>query len=469
MFKERVKSSIIVILLLNCVFLTYHLWFGSGILDSASASFSFSELPFVRFFTERGHVSVPKENLSKPRKIVINDGSLWVPYYNTDSAFDTLDEKTSDIIKACLRGEGEREEITYKEWLEGLTETGLYVEYPVVVSPSMLAMILGEKKEKFPIGIEAIKDVIIMPSGTDSVRVAICDADRDKAYAFVLNDERYAFSEEVLSVFASKNKRDGYYEFAFSTLLGESGLGESSVTMDDLVLFSDNYAETYNILASNPLQKGNYSSILESFSFNPQPLRHYKDENGGENYVENYATVKIYSDGYVEYSAVVPEKGIEIAASGKSEYELLNSAIDFAETVWNSVSSEPLNVLVSEIEETETGNKFTFDYYCMGREVAVSALGEGREPLYHAIEITTEGGRITSYRQYLRLYEEGASASAQESFVTALDYFVALLSDRGDVKITDLYPGYYDNGSTPLLKTTWLAKVDYSEARIPMR
>lgn len=469
MFRERVKTAIIIILLLNCIFLTYHLWFGTGILDSSNTSFSFSQLPFVRFFTDRGHVSVPKENLSKPRKIVINDGSLWVPYYNTDSAFDTLDKKTGDIIKACLRGEGEKEEISYETWLEALTEPGLYVEYPVVVSPSMLARILGERKERFPAGIEAIKDVIIIPSGTDSVRVAICDADRDKTYVFVLNDERYAFPEEVLAMFASKNRRDGYYEFAFSTLLGESGLGESSVTVDDLVLFSDNYAEAYNILASNPLQKGNYSSLLESFSFNAQPLRHYRDENGAENYVENYATVKIYPDGYVEYSAVVPEKGIGLTPSGKNEYELLNSAIDFAETVWSSVSDGPLNVLVSGVEETETGNKFTFDYYCMGREVAVSVSGGGREPLYHAIEIFTEGGRIVTYRQYIRSYEEGASGSAQESFITALDYFVELLSGRGDVKITDLYPGYYDNGSSPLLKTRWLAKVDYSEERIPMR
>ena len=79
MFKERVKTLIIILLLLNCVFLTYHLWFGSGMLDPAESYLSVSELPFVRYFSSRNRHSVPKENLSKPRKIVINDGSLWIP------------------------------------------------------------------------------------------------------------------------------------------------------------------------------------------------------------------------------------------------------------------------------------------------------------------------------------------------------------------------------------------------------
>jgi hypothetical protein len=469
MFKERVKTSIIIILFLNCIFMTYKLWFGSGILDSSSADFSLSNIPFVRLISSKNHVSVPKENLSKPRKIVINDGSLWVPYYNTDTAFDLLDEKTSTIIKACLRGEGTVREITYDEWLESLSEQSIYVEYPVSVTPSLLASILGEKNEKFHASAEKIKDVIIIPRGESSVEVAIRDEDGKGASLIVIDDEKYALPSDVIAMYADRNRRDGYYEFAFSTLLGEGSLGESTVSIDDLVLFSDNYSSIHNISASDPLLKGNYSPVLKSFSFNAQPLRHYKDDNGCENYVENYATVKIHPDGYIEYSAVVPEKGIEITQSNKNEYELLNSAIDFAEKVWQSVSDESLNVLLSGIEKTDTGTKFTFDYYYLGREVAIRYELDGEEPLYHAIEIETRDGRIVSYRQYMRRYEETESSSPQESFVAALDYFVDLLSGSDNVKITDLYPGYYDGGGNHVLKTTWLARVDYSEERIPMR
>ena len=58
----------------------------------------------MRVFQRNSFVSVPKENLSKPRKIVVNDGELWVPYYNSDEAFDKLNENTSIVLKALFEG-----------------------------------------------------------------------------------------------------------------------------------------------------------------------------------------------------------------------------------------------------------------------------------------------------------------------------------------------------------------------------
>ncbi len=466
--KERVKTFAIAALLVLSIILTYNLWFNSGILDAANASFSLSDLPFVRYFAERGRVSVPKENLSYPRKIVINDGSLWVPYYNTDDAFYTLDERTSEIIAACLAGEAESESIDYETWLAELEKPSVYVEYPITVTPEMLAVILGTEAARVPSGIELIKDAIVTPGGdNESVTVSVRDAETNKAVRFTLDDERYSFSESVLAVYVDKYRREGYYEFAFSTLLGDTSMGESGVTVDDLVLFSDSDAAESNVIATNPLTRDKYGDLLQSFSFASQPLRHRREENY-ESYVENYATVTIYDDGLAEYSAVVPEKGIYLTDAEKSEYEVLNSAIDFAERVWSSVSDETLNVLVTGIEIDGDVSCYTLDYYVGGREVAVAICPEDGEALYHAIEIVVQGGRIISYRQYMRLYEKASSESSKENFVTALDYFVLQLSDESEAKITDLYPGYYDDGKRQVLQITWLAKVESREERLAM-
>lgn len=458
MIKERIKTAVVIILIFTMAALTYRLWFVSGMLNPATNYFSFSELPFVRFFSGIGKHSVPKENLSKPRKIVINDGSLWIPYYNTDDAYETFAERTEEIVKACLRGEAESEDISYSEWLLNLNAPGIYVEYPITVSPRMFALILGERSQSLPGGINAIKDVIIIPAGDEAVKIAMRDFYTGEAKLLTL-ESHYAFPEEILRMYAERNPREGYYEFAFSTLLSESGFGAGSVKVNDLVLFSDNYAESPDISVSNPLSRGLYGAVLKSFSFNPQPLRHYGDEWGCENYVENYATVRIYPDGYIEYSAVAPDKGIYITSAEKNEYETLNSAIDFAERVWSSVSEEPLNVLVSGIEQTDGGAKYTLDYYFGGREVAISIGGDGRSEMYHAIEIETVGGRIVSYRQYMRQYSSASTSSKQDSFLSALDFFVENLSDSTGAEIEDIYPGYYDDGSHSLIRTTWLAKV----------
>lgn len=468
MFKERVKTSIIIVLLLNLVFLTYQMWFKSGMLGLDWPYISFSELPLVRMFARDNSVSVPKENLSKPRKIVINDGSLWVPYYNTDDAFNNLDERTSEIIRGLLSGKRKSErEIAYEKWLDYLASPSVYVEYPIAVAPKMLSMVLNSSYERMPADISIIKDAIIIPAGEKGVNVAIRDANTNKAREFYIEDENLAFPVEVLAMYAEKYQGDGYYEFAFNTLLSD-GMGTGNVTVDDLVLFSDNESTYHDIMAKNPLINNSYEGILKSFSFNPKPLRHYSDDYGAENYVENYATLRIFSDGYIEYSAVDADKGIDLGKDEDNQYEILNAAIDFAEKVWKGVSDEPLSVLVSGVEETENGNKFIFDYYYGGREVVIGNEKDGRDPLYHGIEIVTEGARIVSYRQYLRSYEESVSQTTQENFIPALDYFVGLFNETPDSTITDLYPGYYDSGeNNAVLKTVWLCEINYGDERYP--
>lgn len=466
MFKERVKTSIIIILLINLVFLTYQLWFKSGMLGSDLSYFSF-DFPFAEFFSRDNSVSVPKENLSKARKLVINDGSFWYPYYNTDEGFDTLNEKAADILRSLFEGNAETDvKITYEKWLGYLTSPSVYVEYPIKATPQMLSRILNASYEKMNSDIGVICDFIIVPEGEEGVRVAVRDAQTNEAREFYIADESLSFPQEVLTMYTDKYPRDGYYEFAFSAMMGQTDLGAGNVSVGDLVLFSDNDSEYHDIYASNPLTREDYDDILTGFSFSPNPLRQYRDDYGAENYVENYATVRIFSDGYIEYSAVQNDKGIDLEKSEENTYEVVNSVIDFAEKIWNGVSKEPLSVLVSGIEVKPMGTKITFDYYCGGREIAIGVGHEGRERLNHAIEVETFDGKIVSYRQYLRSYVEAESVTEQENFNQALDYFAELFASDRECVITDLYLGYFDSGAGHnVLKNTWLGKNSLSDAR----
>ena len=470
MFKERVKTSIIIILILNLFFLTGQMWFRSGILGPDWPNLSFSDLPFASIFSRDDSVSVPKENLSKARKVVINDGGFWYPYYNTDEAFDTLNEKAGDILKSVLSGKAKKEvKITYDVWRGYLNSPSMYVQYPIKVTPEMLAMVLNASYERLNGDIGSIQDVIIIPESETSVRVALRDADTNLAREYYVNDENLSFPMEVLSMYTTKYPRDGYYEFAFSALMGQMVLG-GNVTVSDLVLFSDNDSTYRDIHVSNPLEGREYDNILKSFSFSPNPLRHYSDDFGAENYIENYATVRILPEGYVEYMAVQNDKGIDLNVEGENQYEDLNAVIDFAEKVWNSVSDEPLNVLVSGIEKTENGNIFTFDYYYGGREIALGVMPSGVDKLNHAIEVETFEGKIISYRQFMRRYSETGSVTSQENFTVALDYFVQLFKNTPDSTITDLYPGYYDRGvNQGILKTTWIGELNNYHEKYPKR
>ena len=75
--------------------------------------------------------------------------------------------------------------------------------------------------------------------------------------------------------------------------------------------------------------------------------------------------------------------------------------------------------------------------------------------------MTVKGGRLISYRHYMRSYETIAQTTLSDNFISALDNFVNMLSDsKNPVLIEDIYIGYLDTGLDEALNASWLAATD---------
>ncbi|MDO4562688.1 MAG: hypothetical protein Q4C12_02510 [Clostridia bacterium] len=464
MFKERIKSALIVALIANALFLVSQLWLGNMVWQDAESVFSsWTNNPVFRFFAPRqATLSVPRENLSRPRRLVINDGSLWVAYYNTDSSFDALAARARFFVSAFLRGSAKREgSLTYAQWLDYMSERSLYAEYPIAMAPTLLARTMGITATDIDDDLSAIKEMLILPSdASNGVRLLARNEDRIIMYSF--DRTLYSFPESYLVEYSRTNPSDGYYEFAFSTLLGLSE--ERQVQLDDMVLFSDTEQTASAIYPMSVISDGDYSSILNAFYFNAQPLRHYTDSDMSVNFVENYATIKIYPDELLEYSAISPQRGIRLCDADAPLYETVNAAIDFAERVWAACNTQTaLNVLVSGdlLDEENDGRRtITFDYYFDGRPIVVNIEGADREAMKSGIELEILDGRLVSYRQLLRNYTKTQYSERSVNFVTALDYFVSEFSQREEsVVIEDLFLGYMDSGTQEQLTASWVARL----------
>lgn len=465
MLKEKIKSSVILILIFNLIFLTGHLWFSGNSIGKQAAQY-FRDIPvFQWIFPENEEYSISKENLSRPRKFLINDGSLWMAYYNTDIGFSPIEERTREIIKGFLRGDvTASKEIDYSTWEAGLESLSIYVEYPVGFSTDMFCRIMGVDTKNLPEEITALRELIILPSSNESdVCLLVRDyEDSSVIYAYIMED-KYVLPAADLSVYTSY---DGYYEPAFSTglVLQE----ESNVSLSPLVLFSDSHPMTEVLAPHSLINDHSKKALLENFSFNPNTINTYVDEDGAENYIANYASLVLYPDSYFEYTAVSDDKGILLDESSNA-YNVLNAAIDFAESTWKCVSGEPLSILVtSDLSSYDSGEEYTikFDYYCNGRPVEVKLPAKnGHDTMGSAIEITVKNGRILSYRQYLRSYSTLYSRELVDNFVTALDSFVNSISAtaQAPVTINDIYIGYLDDGSYDEITATWLAKTSDGE------
>ena len=369
-------------------------------------------------------------------------------------------KRTSKLIAAFLKGDiTASKKIDYETWEAGLESLSVYVEYPVAFSPEMFCRIMGVDTENIPREIKALREFIIIPSSEEN---NICILVRDNnslndIYAYILSSS-YSLPSSDLSVYTSNN--DVYYQPAFSTGLELDE--KSNVSLAPLVLFSDSQPATEVLLPHNLINNNSRIKLLENFGFNAE-MDPYEDSEGGINYIANYATATIFPDSLFEYSAVSDDRGIPLDESGDS-YNVLNASIDFAENVWECVSNEPLSILVtSDLSGYDSSKEYTFrfDYYCNGRPVEVDLPSQfGHKAMNSAIEITVKGGRLISYRQFLRSYNTVASYNLPYTFVTALDNFVQVINEKhqSSVVIEDIYIGYLDSGDSRDIYAQWLAK-----------
>lgn len=462
MLKERIKTSAIILLIFNLIFLTVQLWF-VGSYSSLGENFVkyAREIPIVqKFFPIEPQYSISKENLSKPRKFLINDGSLWMAYYNTDIGFAPIEKRTQELITALMSGDIKAsKKIDLETWEAGLESLSIYVEYPVSFSSEMFCRIMGIDAKNSPQELGALREFIIIPSNEES-DVCILARDSitpDAIYAYILRSS-YTLPSSDLSIYTSNN--DVYYQPAFSTGLELDE--ESKVSLAPLVLFSDSQPVTEVLMPQELTNDSSKAKLLENFEFNAE-MNPYEDSEGGLNYIANYASATLFPDSLFEYSAVSDDRGILLDESGDS-YNVLNASIDFAEKTWRCLSDESLSILVtSDLSGYDSSKEYTFkfDYYCNGRPVEVDLPAQfGHKSMNCAIEITVKGGRLISYRQYLRSYKTVATYNLPYTFVTALDNFVQIINENtiDDVTINDIYIGYLDSGENENINAQWLAK-----------
>ncbi len=456
MLKERVKTSVIALLFVNLIFMTCRLWFAEGLWQESLPEMA-GNLPIVRLL-RRDSYSIPRERLSAPQKILINDGALWIAYYNSDAVFGPLENRTRQIIEGFLRGEAEdKREISLEEWQRALESVSVYVEYPITYSIDMLCAVMGIGSDAAPKDVTSVEDFIILPSDAEnSVYLIVRDTTNDKAFIYRFARGNYSLTREDIAIYTENNS--GYYEPAFST-----GVEPESVSLDPMVLFSDSRPMSAALAPVNPLStQESRLRALESFSNNVDTAGSY-DDDGVITYVENYSDVRFYPVGLLEYKAVSEDKGVEIASRYASAYETVNAAIRFAENLWESVcGGEPLSMLVTSNLNADDGRsvRITMDYYYDGRPVAVSLPAAGRAAqMDHGLEIEIENGRIVSYRQLFRRYEARGELALGAEFVGALDFFVNNFSYRKGTVIDDIYIGYMDRGGAGELSACWLANI----------
>ncbi len=479
MRKEKIKTGILLLLILSAVALAMSVWFGRGIWPRGYDFFA--NLPNRAFFSqifrkEQPYIS-PMENLAKPRLFVVTNGGDRAVYYNSDASYAPYYEAISAFFKETLSNEAAvfmSTAVDEEEWYdvlrndEILDTKSIYISYSTEFSPRLFAQVIGTEHTWLEKHTEALSEFILAPIGSAGEDVLLYVRDTGGAISkFYIN---YAAKGDLYTLISGMTEDFGY-SYAFELNLHDSQVGigggvEQNVVMDPLILISPRSTESVPVEGTNPLSGArDTAALLSVFGYREHGVNRHTGADGTEHFVENYSSIHISPGGLLEYFAVDAEKGVNILPYSEGSgtvYDALNGAVGFAARVWQSlVPDRPFDALVSsDLVESEAGEYlFTLDYYYEGTPIIVR---EG--DLRHAAEIRVKNGKIVEYRHILRRFAPRGEKTENITMLEAIDGLYARLSkEKSQIRIQDLYLVYLENEGDGTLRPIWCTKVEGRE------
>lgn len=473
--KERIKSFVLILLVLVSIGLTSVTWMDERLWPEGYSLFAnVKSWPIIRNFFDN-YYSEPLENLKKARKIVIADGNgSSSVFYNSDKAFENVYTDIGHLVSGFLDGSIEitdESQLSKEDLRKMLNEQVMYayVSYPVATTPKLFSRLMGVSDSESLNRIDAVRDFFILPTGGDSVEFLAVDYEDKNAVRYELfykgtQDLINSFTNYVAGVDPDHNCTLAL-EMNLDTVNEDEAVKMKTVLDSFLVLDSASTAKNQRqkISGINPLEKSSEAAdrAIRCFGYNPGSIHRYVDSDGTEIYLENDSMLKIYNNGVIEYEATGSSHGIKISGDG-SLYESLNSAVKFAGEVYSEASGADFKVNVSgDLLYASSGEmNFSFDYYFSGIPVTTE-VEVGGNKLDHAIEITVEDGYITKVKMLLREYEETDDYLGTLTIYEAIDKIALLYNEKEEpVRIYDIFLSYGEYGSEGVISPVWTGYAD---------
>ena len=477
---RKTKTALLICLITLSLALSSYVWFSEELWPDGYNFFIMlkNNIPFARQMFENEVYSMPKENLSKPQKIVVTNGERRSVYYNGNAEFNALHDLIKPFIAETLSREDiitNSQKVSEDEWFnvlrndELLDTRSFYVNYSLSYSSSLFAHMIGIRNTWMSRDISAVKEFILAPVKDNEMLLYVRDSGTNEIYKYFIS---YDLANDFLAAVDGYTKNsDTSAPFSFELNLNKntSGIGEGivqKVFLNAMITVSTGDVKSAVVESENPFTPDGDEAEEISSIFKPQKgiTRRYTDSSGVQYFVENYSVLKIYPEGLIEYIADNESKGIEISDDPTSLYESLNRAIEFSEKVWAAAApDEPFSVLVtSDLIESEgvAAYHFTLDYYYEGVPVTVEVSSDKFENMNHAVEIDVKDGRIVKYRHFIRKYKKTDKTVTNPSSIEALDsLYKKYASAEEETHIEDIYLSYIEKGDISEKSPVWCAKL----------
>lgn len=444
---ERLKSILLIILVISSIVLTANKWYSKELWPEGYSFFSNVKNYFSGNKKNETSTFNPNEEVLNPAKIIINNLNNHILFTKSSENYNTICPEIKEILNICFKSKSSSVS-DIKEWNDHLQSKSCYFSYPVMYDSSYFA---SQLSQKYSGKIDHFKEFIItndqrLPS---VMYVYIKDAKTDAIEKIKINYESTSINFLLDKSEITSNDINYYsFELNFDTNTDESVEEHVIIDHDVLINIAEKKANAINEtnLFSNIASNINlYSNILPYFNYNTSNIRKYVESDNSIVFVENYGTLKLHSNGKLEYLSIDEGKGIDLNAD--SINDCLNSCITFANDITSLMNND--NSMYFEISSDihDISSKtftLTFDYYIYDNKIIIP------NDLYtqkNAIEIKVVNGKIVSYNQIFVSFAPSQEFISCGSAIDAIDQL-----EKHTETVADIFIAYiYDNNNSRYL------------------
>lgn len=473
MNKERIKSFILILLILNSVNLTIQLWFdsrlwpnGYGFLDSVKNS------PFVSTISSwfnRDDFQYSGEQLytktMKPRRVVVNGGGAREIYLKESAYYNQAMQYVDAIISEMKTENVAARDVNYEDWKNLFKAKSLYVDYGYSMDYSGLNKLYGliSSAGKFRQAVDFSGFVIVPDSLTNSCKICMLNESDNTVTEHSFTADTSNLLNFIEETTYQKQQNDAFaFEINLDVLTSTEEEVERKVAFSPLTLLTiPTEIERDVVLQSNKVFESEEDfeifseKTLNIFGYNASSLRKNVQSDGTIRFVENKATITFYPDGTIEFQAVAKENGLKMSNVTPSAYQAVCDVLNVTATVWKKSGIEAKNLdyhLVSDMTDNKE-NKYTVEINNMydGEYINYSSIAN------NAILAEVNDGYITKLVIHLSNITEGKQKIETAPVLMAIDTVYARYGNSGMI-IDDVYKCYdFDSSGKGVAK--WAFKV----------
>jgi len=455
---ERLKSILLVLLVISSIVLTVNKWFNEKLWPDGYNFFS----DVKNYFTgaSSGTSSSffdPVEVVLKPAKIILNNSGSHVLYTKSSSEYNSLYEQIKESLN-LVSASSSFQEVDEDEWNDELKRKSCYFSYPVKYDSGYF---LNQLSDKSGFGnISAVRE-FILTSDTRISKVSyvyVKDDITGKIFKYRIDFESTAI-DDLIELVPTISTGNDYYSFELNFDREDEDAVQQHLVIDPDVLININQTQIpkiweHNLFSDISNSPDIYNSILQTFGYNTSTIRRYTEHDNSLVFVENYGTLKLHTNGFIDYKSLNTSQGVSL--SGNTTYECINSCISFVNTVTSSLGlAEGMYFEISSDIKDIKSKSFTlnFDYYINDRMIIPSDNT-------HSIIVKVESGKIVSYNQLCKSFYNLEELELYPSAIEAIDM---LETQSQSTKISDLFTAYKLDDTMKIWQPMWFIENENGE------